>query len=443
MPIPQTTSATGGATEQAVAPGVAASDAPDLTTSVAPSLAVSPAPGLAAGADAPSRPTPATRTAPIAETASAARASAHDADDHRGDHRRSAEKLALDITESLLPAAPPQWRQLRLAFSVTVAAVTADAVFVISDDETVTVEVPSTAVELVQALRLVTVGPEDRAWWQVVIGRDRSGVTECEFGYGDLPFPPNRLLPAAAYRADLAEFPRERLPVWLAARLAVDDGRQRLPELLTRARIDRRGPATPVTFLEPGTALARWATVAAAAVAIRTEWGPRILGSTAVFEATNGSGSTLQLLPGGRAVLSGGVWNAAELDAAYHAGGPLPEFYAGVPDWLDIPALNPRAATGELSFCYWWDGDGWWSGESPAPTEIGAAVPGLWTPATVVDIVCGVLGDSASRPAVTDLVAATESGWVTPDLVESAFTTDEDTDIPGAWTQLAVAGLTR
>ncbi|CAM4525320.1 hypothetical protein NONI108955_43155 [Nocardia ninae] len=355
--------------------------------------------------------------------------------------RRSADQLAAAITDLLLPVAPPRWEQLRLGFSVSVAAVSGDAVFLV-DDAPVAVEIPADARELVQALRAVTVLPGERAWWQVTLVRDRTGSTSYEFGYGDVAFPVDRLLPTAAYRADLEHFPRERLPVWLAGRLRVEARAQQLPQMLTQARLDR-APATSVRFLSAQTVWARWATVAAAAVAIGTEWGPRIFGATAVFEGTDGSGSTLHLLPRGRAVLSGGLWNAPELDAAYNDGAPIPEYYAGVPDWLDGSVLNHRAFTAQLSFCYWWDGADWSSGQSPEPTTIGPAIPGVWTPATVVDIVCAVLGTSASRPAVEDLLTAAESGSVTSDLAEAAFATEDYTDVPAAWSQLALAGLTR
>ncbi|PXX61715.1 hypothetical protein DFR70_108273 [Nocardia tenerifensis] len=323
---------------------------------------------------------------------------------------------------------------------MTVAAVTGDAVF-LADDEPIAVEMPSEAAELAQALRAVTVLPDEQAWWHLTLVRNRTGAPTYEFGYGDAPFPVDRLLPTAAYRADLEHFPRERLPVWLAGRLRAGDGTEQLPQALTRARLDR-APATPVRFLAAPTVWARWATVAAAAVAIGTEWGPRILGSTAVFEGTDGSGSTLHLLPRDRAVLSGGIWNAPELDAAYNDGAQVPEYYAGLPDWLDGSVLNHRAYTGQLSFCYWWDGEDWSSGQSPDPTAVGAAIPGLWTPETVIDIVCGVLGPSASRPAVAELLMAAETNSATIELATAAFSTDEHTDVTAAWSQLAMAGLT-
>ncbi|MGY2063465.1 hypothetical protein ACW9HQ_51945, partial [Nocardia gipuzkoensis] len=169
------------------------------------------------------------------------------------------------------------------------------------------------------------------------------------------------------------------------------DRQSRTPQqavIQSRADRDRGVFATAVGLPDPRLMWARWAVVAAAAVAVRSEGGPRILGATGLFEATNGSGSTLHLLAGQRAVLSGGVWNAAALEAAYNGGAPLPNYYAGAPEWLANPILNQRAATGLLSFCYWWDGTGWYRGESPEPPQIGAAIPGLWTTGTVVDIVC-------------------------------------------------------
>lgn len=433
-----------GTTTSALPSQPATTTAPPAATAPLPATAV-PSEPVAAPADT-QPPAPMAAQAPemggfaerLTATPDPAQASG---EDRVAERRRSADQLAAQITGLLLPAAPPGWQRLRLGFSVTVAAVSADAVFLV-DGEPVVVEVPIEAGELVQALRALTVRPGERAWWQVTLVRDRTGTPSYDFGYGDVAFPVGRLLPTAAYRADLEHFPRERLPVWLAGRLRTEDGTQQLPRVLTRARLDRM-PATPVRFLTAPTVWARWATVAAAAVAIGTEWGPRILGSTAVFEGTDGSGSTLHLLPRGRAVLSGGLWDAPELDAAYNDGAPVPEFYAGVPDWLDSSVLNHRAFTGQLSFCYWWDDTGWSSGESPAPTTIGAAIPGLWTPDTVVDIVCTVLGASASRAAVTDLVTAAETGSVTADLAAQALTTAEGTDLPGAWSQLAVAGLTR
>lgn len=355
--------------------------------------------------------------------------------------RRYADELAADITELLVPAGPPRWRQLFLTCSATVVTVTMDAVFVTETGNSVQVAVPETATELIQLLRTVTVALEDRAWWLVELRRDRDGATVCEFGYGDVPFPPSLLQPAAAYRADLERFPRERLPVWLAAYLAVEDGPVRLAELLTRAHLDNETPAIPVDFLEPRLVWARWATVAAAAVAAESNWGPRIIGSAAAFESTDGSGSTLHLLPGGRAVLSGGVWNATELDAAYNDGAPIPEYYGGLPDWIDAPVLNHRAVAGLLSFCYWWDGTGWYRGQSPGPARIGAAIPGMWTSETVTGIVCAVLGDSASRSAVAELVAAAESGAVTRDTARAAFGSTNGT--AAGFIQLAMAGLTR
>jgi hypothetical protein len=101
-------------------------------------------------------------------------------------------------------------------------------------------------------------------------------------------------------------------------------------------------------------------------------------------------------------------------------------------------------ATGLLSFYYWWDGTGWYRGQSPEATQIGAAIPGLWTPDTTVDIICSVLSEAVSRPAVTELVDAAQNRSITADVVLRAFDAGGtiDTDLAGAMYQFAVAGLT-
>ncbi|MFF5035507.1 hypothetical protein [Nocardia salmonicida] len=357
------------------------------------------------------------------------------------DARRTATRLTTSITDIVIAAGPPQWRSLHISTSVTTTTITADAIFTAADNRAVQVEIPTEAIELIQVLRLATIDLRTYPWWYAAIERDNSAMTTYDFGYGEHPFPPERLLPAAAYRADLAVYPRERLPVWLAAHLAVDNG-WRVGSTLAAARADPAAVATAVRFLEPTTLFARWSVLAAAAVTVGSEWGPRILGSSAVFEATDGGGATLSLLPRGRAVLSGGLWNARELDDAYHSGHAMPRFFAGAPDWLDLSVLNPRALTGEMSFCYWWDGSGWACGQSPDPTTIGPAIPGMWTPRTVVDIVCAVLGPTAIRSAVATLVEAAEFGTVTREIGRAAFDTTPDAETDTAWGQLALAGVT-
>ncbi|MGW5455922.1 hypothetical protein [Nocardia sp. NPDC003979] len=347
--------------------------------------------------------------------------------------------LLAELRALVAASGPTGWHELRLAFSVTVTAMSGDAVFLVADDE-VRVEIPADASALVPALRLLMIRAGEPAWWHAHITFPAEGDPVCEFNNGTTPFAVDRRLPLDAYQADLAQYPRDQLPVWLAGQLHCSSTGFDLASTLRAAR------STPVAarthpFLALDTVWARWAVVAAAAVAVGTEWGPRILGATAAFESTTGGGATMTRLPRGRAVLSGGIWQDPTLAAAYRGEAPLPALFDGAPAWLDAALVNHRALTGELSFCYWWDGTGWASGQSPDPTTIGSAIPGLWTPATVVDIACTVLGQAADRDALAAFVEQAETGSATRELAVEAFTADGDTDLDAAVTQLAVAGL--
>ncbi|NUS43396.1 MAG: hypothetical protein HOQ24_06885 [Mycobacteriaceae bacterium] len=188
---------------------------------------------------------------------------------------------------------------------------------------------------------------------------------------------------------------------------------------------------------------ARWAVLAAAAVAVGSGRGPRILPSLGLFETPLDDGSTLVLLPGGRAVLSGGTHTDLPLEAVGSRGGP--KFFAGAPDWLSDPVLDTRAMSGRLSFCYWWDAGHWFRAESPHPEYCAAAIPGVWERAAVVDIVTGLIAKRSSRElddAVDHWVSAAEFGVVTSDVVERVFPDRDRYDLDGALSQLSLAGLT-
>jgi hypothetical protein len=189
----------------------------------------------------------------------------------------------------------------------------------------------------------------------------------------------------------------------------------------------------------------RWAVLSAAFVAARSARGPRVLPSVAWFEGSSRSGSTLYVLPGGRAVLSGGRWDAPELSAVYNDGKPMPNFYAGAPDWVANPVLNPRAPSGLLTFCYWWENGRWFRGESPTADLFAAAVPGVWTVGTVADIIAGLIEERPNEPvraAAGVLVSAAEVGVVTRETVTSVFSGEGDRfDLDGAMYQLSLAGL--
>lgn len=165
---------------------------------------------------------------------------------------------------------------------------------------------------------------------------------------------------------------------------------------------------------------------------------------TGIFEGSTRSGSTLYALPSGRAVLSGGVWDAPTLDAVYNGGAPMPNLYAGAPDWVTDEVLNPRAVTGLLSFCYWWEAGRWYRGQSPSADECATAVPGVWTPETVTGIVVELLPADRqvpARAAMAALITAAETGMVTRRSVVEVFGEDGRFDIDGALHQFSLAGL--
>lgn len=349
------------------------------------------------------------------------------------------------LIRALIAEAPAGWERIDAAFALTVTERTATVVY--SDGRQALPANPSdTVVDLVRDHRMQSV-PAGGPWWRMLVALSSSGELEVEYDYGEVPFPESQLLPPEAYRADIETFPRERVPVWLGAYIGHGDRQRRSArQAAARARADRdhgvwaalaenEFPPFPVMW-------ARWATISAAFVAVGSEWGPRILPWTALFEGSGRSGSTLVVLPNGRAVLSGGVWNAPELDAVYNDGAPMPEFFAGAPDWVTDEALNPRTAAGLLSFCYWWDAGRWYRGESPSAEHCATALPGMWTAETVREIVTGLVGEAggaASPEAIATLIAAAEAGAVTRTALATVFTGEHDVD--SAFHQFALAGL--
>jgi hypothetical protein len=360
-----------------------------------------------------------------------------------------ATELAHRIAGELGAAGPDGWRWLEASFSLTVAGGVAYVQYYDDTDQVSQAE-PSTEVsELVLAHRELSAQLGDGPWWRLLVQLESTGEVEIDYDYGDDPFPDDQLLSPDAYRADLEAFPRDQVPVWLAAYTFHDQRQWRSPQdAATQARADREAGVTSVLSRDDFPPLpvlwARWATIAAAFVAIGSELGPRIRPALGIFEGAARSGATLFVLPGGRAVLSGGLWNAPELDAAYNDGYELPDLYAGAPGWVANQVLNPRAAQGMLSFCYWWDRGSWHRGESPSADQFSAAVPGVWTEQTVADILCGALGDEPTeqqREAATTLVAAAEAGVVTQDTLTALFDNPAH-NIEAAMYQLSLAGLT-
>ncbi|GAB2687270.1 hypothetical protein [Nocardia thraciensis] len=354
------------------------------------------------------------------------------------------------IAAEVVSAGPGGWRSVRAAFAVAVGGEATEIVFVIGD-RSVRVDPPASTAALVRRHRELSAERDEGPWWRLLLWSTEGGVPEFGYDLGDEPFPDGQLFAPEVYRADLAAYPRRRLPVWLGAYLGHSDRQARSPRAAVAAvRADRAAGVRPTAMTNELPDLpvlwARWAVLSAAFVATGSERGPRMLPSLAWFESSRRAGSTVYLLPGGYAVLSGGVWNPPELDAVYNAGAAMPNFYAGAPDWVADPVLNPRAAAGLLSFCYWWDDGRWFRGDSPAAEQSGPAVPGVWTADAVVDIVSSLVTDRPDqrlRDASDALVSAAQGGVVTREAVADVFEDEELFDVDAALYQLSMAGSVR
>ncbi|WP_231387087.1 hypothetical protein [Nocardia sp. BMG111209] len=360
-------------------------------------------------------------------------------------------ELTHTIARELAAAAPAGWERLDAVFVWTVAA-QSWRIAVTEGDRPARME-PSIRVlaavrEQREAAARMAAGP----WWRMLIRLTAAGGLDTDYDYGDEPFPDEDLLAPDAYLADLQAYPRARLPVWLAAYVGHRDRQLRSPRAAAEQARRHRDTGThplPSTgdFPDLPRLWARWATLAAVYAAVGSSGGPRILPSLAWFEGMGRSGSSLYLLAHDRAVISGGVWNASNLDAAYNGKDSLPDLYAGAPEWITDAVLNPRAAAGTLSFCYWWDDGRWYRGESPAGPDLAPAVPGLWTAESTAGVAGRVLAavgrriDADVETAAAQLISAAESGTVTRSLLAGLLDSDTS-DIDAAHNQLTLAGLT-
>lgn len=366
------------------------------------------------------------------------------------DPEARARELAHGIARELAAVAPEGWHELTAVFALTVVVGGGEVVFTDDQDRVLRADPPESVLELVREHRDLSAAFDSGPWWRLFVRLDRAGHLQVDYDYGDEPFPDDQLLAPEAYLADLQAYPRDRVPVWLGAYIGHGDRQSRPPAVAARqARADRAEGVVPVLsdddFPELPTLWSRWAVMAAAFVAAGSQWGPRVLPSLGWFEGARRGGSTLYLLPGGRAVLSGGVWEAPALDAAYNGGAPLPRLYAGAPEWVSNSVLNPRFGDGLLSFCYWWENGRWYGGESPSADHLSDALPGVWTSATVAQVIRGLIdgeADDELRAAVDTLVAAAEADVVTRETLVAVFGDDGGFDIDGAFNQLTLAGAT-
>ncbi|MEU1985384.1 hypothetical protein [Nocardia sp. NPDC019395] len=361
-----------------------------------------------------------------------------------------ARSLMHQVARKLVAEGPPGWQRVDVAFAATVVASTGTAFYTDENQQLVARTTPSQEImTLVRDHRRLSSGFGDGPWWRLLFTLTGEGRIEVDYDFGAEPFPEDQLFGPEAYRADLDAYPREKLPIWLAAHIRHAGRQLRPPEVAAaRARADREAGISPVTddhALPPlPLMVARWAVLSAAFVAVRSQWGPRLMPAMRWFEGATRSGCSLYELPGGRAVLSGGKWDAPELDAVYNRGESLPELYRGAPYWVADPVLNHRASRGLLTFCYWWDNGRWYSGDSADPDDFAEAIPGLRTADSVARIVTGLLGEQPTerqREAVGTLIAAAETGTATRDMLVEIFGEDGTFDIDNAFYQLLMGAV--
>ncbi|MFE3188744.1 hypothetical protein ACFXHA_07015 [Nocardia sp. NPDC059240] len=360
-----------------------------------------------------------------------------------------ARTLAHRIAQDLRELGPEGWARVHAAFALTATGHRSRVVFSDDGDRLAQVLPSAEILEYVTEHRRLSADLGDGPWWRLELTITAAGELTVDHDYGDEPFPADQMFAPEDYLADLEVFPRTELPLWLAAHLHQGNRQSRDPRhAADSARADRESGYLPVVsdgdFPDFPVLWSRWAAISAAFVAIGSEWGPRVLPSFGWFEGSRRSGSSLYLLPGGRAVLSGGVWNAPELAAAYNRGSELPRLYAGAPEWVANQVLNNRAAGGLLTFCYWWERGRWYRGDSPAGADVAAAVPGIWTAATVIDVISGLVDTDPTleqRSAVAEFVAAAERRDVTHAVLAAVF--GDIADLDAAHYQLTLAGVAR
>ncbi|MCX4093066.1 hypothetical protein [Nocardia sp. alder85J] len=351
-------------------------------------------------------------------------------------------ELEARIGRELTALGPAGWTRLEAVFALTVAAEAGYVGFLDDQDRVARVEPPETTLAAVREHRLLSAPDGDGPWWRLLIAAQAGGDTELVPDDGAEPFPDDQLFDPEAYLEDLHVFPRRRLPLWLAAYLWHEGRQVRTPRQAAEAARAARAVPAPVAGVPELPALwGRWTVIAAAFLAIGSPRGPGVAPALAWFEDGFHSGSSLFLLPGGRAVLSGGVATDPDLDAAYNTGGPLPDLYAGAPAWVADPVLDPRSRAGLLSFCLWWSGGQWYRGGPGG--DPAAALPPVSGPAETVSAIVELLAAEATPPrpeAVRALVGAAETNRVGRADLAAVFTAPEH-DLDSAYYQLIIAGV--
>ncbi|MDV3124015.1 hypothetical protein M1247_03745 [Mycobacterium sp. 21AC1] len=354
-----------------------------------------------------------------------------------------ASRLIDSIVQELARLGPEGWDEFSAVFAFTVTSQIAQVQFW-AQDRTGLVPVPQAIADLVRQQREVAARMSAGPWWRLLLTVTNQGETTVDYDYGDEPFPDDQLVAAEHYRNDLDTYPRAQVPVWLAGYTAGPDAQGRdVARAAAAAAADKAAGRTAVATdqIPPlPDLLARWAVLSATYTGSGSGWGPRIYPGYGWFESDRRSGSTLYLLPGDRAVLSGGKWNSELLDAAYNGGGPLPDLYTGAPAWVNDTVLNTRNRNGLLTFCFWWVEGQWYRGVADTAGELDVALPAIWTADTTVAAMATRTGSGATDQCRVLLAKAAEHS-ATVDDVEALFADQPAADADVAADQLSLAGL--
>lgn len=354
-----------------------------------------------------------------------------------------ASRLLDPIVRQLAELGPPGWERLSAIFAFTVSAEIAQLRFW-SGDQTGLVPVPVSVAQVVRQHREIAAAMPAGPWWRLLLSVTNGGQMTADYDYGDEPFPDDQLLAPEHYLHDLNTYPRPRVPVWLSGYIAGPSAQSRDPHraaVTAAADTDAGRTATPAENLPALPDLwSRWAVLSAAYIGIKSEWGPRIYPGFGWYESDQRSGSTLYVLPGDRAVLSGGKWNSELLEAAYNDGQPLPDLYSGAPAWVTDAVLNARIRNGLLSFCFWWADGHWYRGATDTVGELDIPVPPVWTTDSTVQGMISQTGAKTEERCRNLLTAAT-SQIATHHDVAAIFTEHPDADVDAATNQLSLAGV--
>jgi len=363
-----------------------------------------------------------------------------------GDESTTAEeasRLIDPIVQQLAQLGPAGWEEFTAVFAFTVSSQIAQLQF-FSDDREGLVPVPQSIAELVRRQREVAAQMPAGPWWRLLLTVTNRGEATVDYDYGDEPFPDDQLVLPEHYRNDLEAYPRDHIPVWLAGYIAGSSLQGRDPQQASVAVADDAASGRAATATQEVPALhdlwARWAVLSAAHIGIRSEWGPRILPGYAWHESDRRCGSTLYMLPGDRAVLSGGKWDSELLQAAYNEGQPLPDLYSGAPAWVNDTVLNTRNRNGLLTFCFWWANGEWFRGATDTSGELDISIPPIRTDEETIRAMVSQTGPG-TEDQCRALLRAAVNGDATRDDVAAIFVARSDADIDTAANQLSLAGL--